>query len=309
MSFLGWDSYPVARLNGDAASIRVKDDFNRWGVHLDFAECFPTTNTPIIVQKISQDSQGKPVHVFNWECLQCGRGLPRFKPVTEDAISPVLKNMGTPAVFFTDRLSNASLIMAKHFASRGSLVVFEPSVIENQSCLDEMLNTVHVIKYSDQRLNEILTNENHSILLEIQSLGSKGLRYRRFKESKPYKWTTLKSFYLPFVKDTCGSGDWLTSGFLYKIASNGLESFKLASKNEIEAALIYGQALSAWNCGFEGARGGMYTTSTKKQFNEEVNLILNGERKSLASLASHGNSTGLVSCPSCQTNSTVNNYF
>lgn len=299
MSFLGWNAYPVARLNGDAASIRVKNDFKRWGVHLDYAECVPTTNTPIIVQKIGHDSQGRPVHVFNWECLQCGRGLPRFKPVTEEATSSVLKKMGSPAVFFTDRLSKASLVMAKHAADRGSLVVFEPSSYENQFHLFEMLNIAHIIKYSDQRLDGMITNENHSIILEIQSLGSKGLRYRRFKASKPSKWLTLRAFPLPFIKDTCGSGDWLTSGFLSKVAANGLETFKNINKRELEEAFAYGQALSAWNCGFEGARGGMYNIPSKKQFHEEVNRILNGKRKSLTPALKQSSSIGLVSCPSC----------
>ena len=55
MSFLGWKSYPIARLNGDVASIQVKEDFSRWGVHLDFAECSPRHNTP----RYSRDYAGQ----------------------------------------------------------------------------------------------------------------------------------------------------------------------------------------------------------------------------------------------------------
>src|SRR3989304_7930160 len=68
LSYLGWDSYPIARLNGDVASLRVKSDLLRWGIHLDFVECTPTSTTPIIVQQIQRDKNGMPTHKFTWSC-------------------------------------------------------------------------------------------------------------------------------------------------------------------------------------------------------------------------------------------------
>jgi sugar/nucleoside kinase (ribokinase family) len=50
LAYLGWDAFPIARLNSDSASQRVKADMKRWGVKLDFASCPPTTHTPIIIQ-------------------------------------------------------------------------------------------------------------------------------------------------------------------------------------------------------------------------------------------------------------------
>ena len=37
LAYLGWNSYPIARLNDDAASRVVRADLTRWGVHLDHA--------------------------------------------------------------------------------------------------------------------------------------------------------------------------------------------------------------------------------------------------------------------------------
>jgi len=36
LAFLKWDAYPIARMNGDQASQRVRLDMNKWGVKLDF---------------------------------------------------------------------------------------------------------------------------------------------------------------------------------------------------------------------------------------------------------------------------------
>jgi sugar/nucleoside kinase (ribokinase family) len=56
------------------------------------------------------------------------------------------------------------------------------------------------------------------------------------------------------VKDAAGSGDWCTSGLLDKLA-RGLSWAEEASAEQLREAVRHGQALAAWNCGFEGARG------------------------------------------------------
>ena len=47
MSYLGWQAFPVARLNGDAAARCVEDDLVRWGVRLEHAKTEPGSRTPI----------------------------------------------------------------------------------------------------------------------------------------------------------------------------------------------------------------------------------------------------------------------
>ena len=59
LAYLGWDAYPIARMNGDPASERVRSDMARWGVKLNWASCAPTTHTPIIVQQIRRDGNGR----------------------------------------------------------------------------------------------------------------------------------------------------------------------------------------------------------------------------------------------------------
>ena len=60
LAWLGWDAYPIARMNGDVASERVRVDMARWGVHLDWTTCAPTTDTPVIVQEIRRGRMAGP---------------------------------------------------------------------------------------------------------------------------------------------------------------------------------------------------------------------------------------------------------
>jgi fructokinase len=53
----------------------------------------------------------------------------------------------------------------------------------------------------------------------------------------------------------------------------GLEG---ASAEQVVEALRFGAALAAWNCGFEGARGGMYAVS-RAGFERAVRRILAGQ--------------------------------
>ncbi|MHB0928816.1 MAG: PfkB family carbohydrate kinase [Candidatus Nanopelagicales bacterium] len=305
LSFLGWDAYPVARLNGDAASRRVKADMRRWRVHLDFAECEPTTDTPIIVQTIGRDERSGTYHRFGWHCPFCGHVLPRFKSVTLDAVVPLSEAMGEPTVFFLDRLSSASLKLARIAAERGAIVVFEPSAKMSRRLFVEALTLAHVVKYSEERFGS-LGNAAGGVrrgFLEIQTLGDRGLRYRNRMRGTMQApgWKVLDANHMPEVVDTCGAGDWCTAGFIHGICRKGLEALREAARADVEEALQFGQALAAWNCGFEGARGGMYRVD-KAAFERQVKQILSGKHP--------GNSSGTVVdrnskiagriCPACE---------
>ncbi|HEX7944060.1 MAG TPA: hypothetical protein VF495_05305, partial [Phenylobacterium sp.] len=155
LAYLGWDAYPIARMNGDPASYRVREDLGRWGVRLDYASCAPTTHTPIIIQEIRRGRDGKPRHRFSWSCPQCGQWLPGFKAVTTDAVEPVLPALANASAFFLDRLSRASLTLAAKAADEGAVVVFEPSGKATPKLMAEALQIAHVVKYSDERLTGV----------------------------------------------------------------------------------------------------------------------------------------------------------
>lgn len=277
LAYLGWEAYPIARMDGDSASQRVKTDMKRWGVRLDFAGCSPTSNTPIIIQEIRRGRDGAPTHRFSWSCPRCGQWLPRFKAVTRSAVDFVAPSLPGAAVFFMDRVSRAVLTLAARASAEGAIVVFEPSGKSDPKLFVEALQLSHIVKYSDQRMSQVggVMQDDSATLLEVQTLGSKGLRYRHRLGKTISDWTYLDAVPAPRLSDTCGSGDWCTAGLLAEAAAGGLTGFRSGGADGVGRALRYGQASAAWNCGFEGARGGMYAID-RMTFDKMIDGLLEG---------------------------------
>ena len=60
------------------------------------------------------------------------------------------------------------------------------------------------------------------------------------------------------------------------LGRHGIEEFLKTSPDRLLEALRLGQALAAWNCGFEGARGGMYRMD-KTLFFESIKCLVAGD--------------------------------
>ena len=300
LAYLGWDSYPIARMNSDMASKRVRTDMAHWGVHLDHTHCEPTAHTPIIVQEINRGPDGSSRHRFSWSCPYCGKWLPSFRPITVTMADSLRNSVREPAVFFLDRLSRGALNLARDASASGALVVFEPSALSPTNLMLDAARIAHVVKYADNRLDTVpgAMEPDAATLLEIQTLGSTGVRYRQNLGNSVSSWTHLEAFQAPYVADTCGSGDWCTAGLLDHLARSGQQSFRCAGDEGIRAALRFGQALGAWNCGFEGARGGMYSMS-RSALNSQINDLRDGEPSLPDPVPFPSSTTELIPCPSC----------
>ena len=301
LAWLGWDAYPIARMNGDVASECVHTDMARWGVHLDWATCAPTTDTPIIVQEIRRGRDGRPRHRFSWSCQICGRWLPPFKAITVNVVEKIRPALADASVFFLDRLSRATLTLAAEASALGAVVVFEPSGKATDKLMAEAIAIAHIVKYADDRLagiRGVMANDS-AALLEVQTLGERGLKYRHRLGRGISDWMYLKAVPAPQLADTCGSGDWCTAGLIAKAAVGGEKGLRRAGARGVRAALRYGQALAAWNCGFEGARGGMYSVP-REAFESQITSLLDGRFGGIIGTPSGSTATqGVVTCPAC----------
>jgi fructokinase len=264
-------------LANDKAAEMIHADIRHWKLSDRYVRSESDGSTPIIVERISRDSAGRPTHSFSWRCPSCGARFPSYKPElvsVADEIVPKLKNI---AVFFFDRVSAGALALAKGARDVGALVVFEPSGIGNPLLFRQAWDIAHMVKYSHQRLNDfpdmdIETNP----YLTIETLGDVGLRYRiRRPKQRPGRWIESKAFPVDEPKDAAGAGDWCTAGILSRIAERGFAGFIRSSDERIASAIQFGQALATWNCRFEGARGGMYAV-TKAKFRDQIDEILSG---------------------------------
>lgn len=300
LAYLGWDAYPVARMNSDAASNLICADMARWGVHLDWTNCLPTADSPIIVHNIRRDKDGQPIHRFSWSCPHCGKWLPTFRPVTIGAVERITPTLAGASVFFLDRLSRATLILAAEASACGAVVVFEPSSKGNAKLMAEALAIAHVVKYADNRLAGLpgVMVDDSATLLEIQTQGAQGLKYRHRLGRGISNWMHLRAFAAPRLTDTCGSGDWCTAGLIAKAAVGGQEGLRRVGARGVRSALRYGQALAAWNCGFEGARGGMYIVS-RQVFLSQVSSLLDGRLDRVGYSSGAMVATEIATCPAC----------
>jgi len=300
LSFLGWSSFPLARLDNESSSNRVKEDMKNWGVRLDFAELQPSANVPIITQEITKDKNGHPKHRFHWKnCPKCGSYLPNFKSITLKQAEVVKERVHRGNVFFFDRTSPAAIDLARHFKELGCLIFFEPSGKGNPKHFQQAMKVADIIKYSDERFSSSVSEKENGVgpTLEIQTKGDDGLRYRRSSENE---WINIPAFKAEELKDTCGCGDWTTAGIISKLGEIDNPDLESISDEVIKNALTFGQALGAWNCSFEGARGGMYQISAD-EFLKEVNQILEGGTLPIRDELTppHSDHTGDGNCPSC----------
>lgn len=301
LAVLGWDAYPIARMNGDPASQRIRADMKRWGVQLKFASCKPTTDTPIIIQHILRTRDGSPKHRFSWACPHCGSWLPSFKPVTMKAVDGVAAHMHRAKAFFMDRLSRSALLLAKQAADFGAVVVFEPSAKSDDKLLAEAMEIAHIIKYSDDRFTRVpgAMERGSATLVEVQTFGANGLCYRHRLGRTVSAWKQLDAVPAAHMADTCGSGDWCTAGLISIVAKDGREGLIAASEKGLVEALRFGQKLAAWNVAFEGARGGMYAVE-RTRLDKHLQAMASG-RTEVMQPASRRKLTApaTIACPAC----------
>jgi sugar/nucleoside kinase (ribokinase family) len=275
LAYLGWQSQPVARLKSGPAAERILHDLKQWGVSDQFVSVAEDGSTPVIVEKITKGSGDIPRHSFSWRCPECGSQFPGFKPVLTSVAEEIAQNHGQPKVFFFDRATPGAMLLAKSCAKQGALIVFEPSSIGNPVLFRQAWEVSHVVKYSHERLSELPEiGVEGGPRLQVETLGEAGLRYRKVKPSgRGGRWSELRAFSVDVIRDTAGSGDWCTAGLVDRAGRDGASGLFNLSDDELQSAFRYGQALAAWNCGFEGARGGMYSVDPAT-FKRQVRRIL-----------------------------------
>lgn len=303
LSYLGWKSYPIARLGEDEAARMIIDDMQEWEVETSLITQNNSGSTPIIVEKIKKKRNGEPIHRFFWKCPCCGSFLPRYQPVLAEDTPAIIKKMPNASIFYFDRVSRSSIELAKESKKRGSLVFFEPCGIKDKKQFLECLELSDIVKYSHENgIHAQTILKKVDISLEIKTLGSEGLRFCFGKsDSRRVKRGHMKAYPVHGLKDTAGAGDWCSAGIIHLLGRGGAKSFETIDESAINDALRFGQALAAISCQFEGPRGIMYSIS-KTVFQALVRDISN-KGKTLEPIEEkrHEKSTSkmVYYCPEC----------
>ncbi len=303
LSFLGWQSFPITRLNGDVASQIVRRDLMELGVNLDYATLRPQAPTPIIVHRINRNSADMKSHRFSIQCPYCRSRLPSFRAVRNDTALETLSHWIPPTVFFLDRASRGMLTLAQAAAEAGALVVFEPSASVNSQHMLEAMRIAHIVKYADERFPEPLNamEFSDSTRIEIQTSGSSGFRFRSRLAGRVSGWNYRSALLAENIADSAGAGDWFTAALISKFP-NGLDDLQELSSSDLDDIFGYANAAAAWNCFFEGARTGMYAMS-REMFTANVRDLQEGHLRMTTDFdaATFGVDVTDVSpaCPAC----------
>jgi len=303
LAWLGWRAIPIARLDADDAGRAVSSDLRRFGVTTKFARMKPRSATPIIIERLRISSKGVPEHHFSLSCPTCGSWLPRYRPVTVRTANKVILKEKSPSVFFFDRASPGAIWLAQKYSEVGALIVFEPSGRADQRLQDKALSLAHICKYSREQFDSLYSGRRTQPLLEIQTLGVEGLRYRTSLANGTGEWKTVAALSLTDMEDSAGAGDWLSAGIIFQLGQKGLPGLHKISPEQLRHAFDFGQSLAAWNCQFEGARGGMYSVN-EAVFQKEIRCLMAGEtvRKQTTALLTPSKTRGFrCSRPTCST--------
>lgn len=282
LAFLGWESYPIARLRSDAASKRVIEDLKHWGVKLDFVSLSECGSTPVVVQHIRQNGNGERSHRFSRKCPACGTWLPWYKAVKAATVPDLSPRLPTADVFYFDRTSRGAVTLAQNARSAGAIVLFEPSSESDPALLADALEVAHIVKVASDRLrgNEQLLDARTPLLL-IETLGSEGLRFSTNLPGRRRTWKRIPAYPVSELRDSAGAGDWCTVGIISAIRTLGPAGLSKTAPKDLESALYRGQAMASWACWYDGARGGMYASS-KQDFDLAIRNILKGKAQPAA---------------------------
>ncbi len=276
LAWLGWKSYPVARLGKDWAAGVIRKEFEVIGLERAFLSDEKAVQTAIVIQRFVEDKEGKRVHRFSLACPECGGWLPRFRASTLQQASEVTQSTIVPKVFYMDRCSPAALKLAAWARQNGALVVFEPSSVGDERQFQRAVDLCHILKFSHDRLGHLRDlREAQQPRIIVETLAEEGLRVRWRGH-----WSDLPAFTLPIFVDGAGAGDWTTAGLVHQLGT-GAKVFETLQKPRLLSALRFGQALAAINCGYEGARGAMMAM-TRDQLGKRLTTLASLSAEPLA---------------------------
>jgi sugar/nucleoside kinase (ribokinase family) len=257
LSVLGWHSAVVGRINEDWAGQEVLSELKRFGVDTALAALSPKTATPVIVERLKADVTGMPHHSFSFSCPKCGARLPSFQTITRGMATDVLKaRPEAPTVLFIDRVSPASVQLALAYKQKGAAIFFEPTSVTDERHFQSLIALADVIKYSVDRIDELDRSRYPTkAIVEIQTLGAGGLRYRSRRIAGTSTWHHLDAEAPATLRDSSGAGDWMTAFLINEFADGG--SRLHISHTHLKLTLMKAQRIAAWSCNFVGALGAL----------------------------------------------------
>lgn len=255
LSYLGWDSYPIALFDDYPQGLQCKKDFERYGCNTHFVSNTPQGGTSCITITHGLDKDGSykkgvskrhaPFSGFPGDkSLSVREGVPQFM----DQLDFV------PDVYFFETITAGWRDIAERLKEKGTFIYYElgrmnPNDIRKyRRCME----LSHVVKCSDEEVidDSILDGLDHQLV--VQTLGKKGIRYRLCGGG----WVVLPP--VPekgTVVDTEGCGDWTTAGLIHALGKRGLLDISKLTDELVKDCLMEAQGYAARNVEYFGTKG------------------------------------------------------
>ena len=253
LAFLGWESLPLVNLGRDHVGATIHREFTKLGANMRHVRLDRGLKSPLIYQFAGEPSEAPR---YSFACPVCGQTRRFHENLVDSGSDEFLRCAAESNVFFFDRVTSGTVRMAQAARAGGAFVFFEPSsTSEDRDLFDAALSCAHVVKYSVDRIREPLDHHLSSGFVEIQTLGARGLRFR--KHSLAPDWVELPALRTNSVTDTSGAGDWCTAGFLHTLFAREDSELRDLGYNDIYRSLRVGQSIASLSVGHVGARGMM----------------------------------------------------
>lgn len=254
LAFLGWESFPLVTLGRDHVGATIHREFTKLGANMRHVRLHRGLTSPLLYQFAGAPSEPPR---YSFVCPVCGQSRGFHEDLVDSGGDEFIRCAAESNVFFFDRVTASTVRMARAARFGGAFVFFEPSSISaDQRLFDAALASAHVVKYSVDRIREPFDQHLSLGFIEIQTLGARGLRFR--KHSLSSDWINLPALRTVSVADTSGAGDWCTAGFLYALfARHKAMELQDIGYNDLYRSLRLGQSIAALSVGHVGARGMM----------------------------------------------------
>lgn len=274
---------PVIEMGYDKAGKMLLSALEQRGFDLRYVKWTKGIGTPIVVQAFTVDRYGDRKHVFSFRCPDTGERLPRFKPASLEHARSVAREVNDIDVYYSDRFSLSTQLLADACRKKGALVFLEPSAKVTRSQFSAIAPLAHVLKVSSE-----LINRSNPILdaiwnpLQIVTAGERGLWYRMGLRTGVFgPWQRLTAHAVSNVADTSGSGDWSSAGVILSLISRNWHK-AIVQKNDVKDALRLGQWLAAENCKWIGAQGLLYSKTLAKSVGSTLEKWLESQTSGIA---------------------------
>lgn len=254
LAHFGWNACARGRVGADAAGQVLAEHLKDAGVDASSIVFDEQVETPLIVERFGLGNPAMPTHRFEWNCPKCGTRVPRFRATPIPILALGDSPRALPDVFFFDRPTPGNLRLARALKALGVTIMFEPPRLKREPNFELGVRLADIVKIAE--CDDILTFEAwlHTNSLAVITYGQEGLSYRAANfRGVSTDWTTLPAYKLSSTLDSCGSGDWLSTGLLHAFFAVNDLTEDVAGR--LSGALKYGQALAALNCLLPGARG------------------------------------------------------